>query len=330
MKSIFYHFLIAVFLGTTLLGSVASHDLLVIENVLNVSDNAVVLQNDGSLFSGSGPNYKEDILNNLIIKNNGKTCSFGEFNESQNPENGFTVAILCEHPIENLSVNDTTVKYDVFQINKVYEVNVGTEKKIFTGEKELYFEVYQSPANGLSLFGKYFKLGMEHIFTGIDHIFFIVGFTVIAVSFISLVKNITGFTLSHSFTLTLAALGIFVLSPSIVEPMIALSIVAVGLMGLFNFGDKKLNAFWLIFAFGLFHGLGFAEAISNIGFPKSGFITSLLGFNLGIELGQLIIVLLFYPVVNLANKYKKGKYFKKIISGIVAVGGIIWLVQRLV
>ncbi len=314
------------------LSLVMAHSVAIFNNKLEIKGNTIHFHNDGSIHQNLGEKYYENYTReNIIIKNGDNVCEFGEFKFNETAAAGFDAEVKCKGLLDNISVKDTVLSQGTMPVNKVYEVDINNEVKRFVGEKVLEFNVSQESNSYFTIFFTYFKLGVEHILTGYDHIFFILGFVIIAASFFSLVKSISGFTVSHSFTLTLAALGIFVLPPKIVEPMIALSILVVGLIGLFNIGDKYLSRFWLIFAFGLFHGLGFAGAIAEIGFPKVGFITSLIGFNLGVEAGQLTVVLIVYPFIYLVDKYgkKNSKIVRNLISVIVVIAGAIWLISRL-
>ena|SRR3989344_801744 len=307
---------------------ISAHSTIIFHNTLDINDDSVLFSNDGSL-TEVGDDYQAYIIKNIIIKNDDVPCSFGDFNYDIDPIDGFNVLVSCNSKINNLSINDSTLS-GTFNVNKVYEVNVGNSKKRFVGEDILYFEVHQEQPSNANIFFNYLKLGFDHILFGFDHIFFIIGFILISTSFFSLVKNISGFTVSHSITLSLAASGLVFISPKTVEPIIALSIIVVGLMSLVNLWENKLNKFWLIFGFGIFHGLGFAGAIAEVGFPKIGFFTALLGFNLGVEAGQLLVVLIVYPLIYFISKSKNyGIYIKKFISLIIVSGGVIWLISRL-
>ncbi len=307
---------------------VSAHSTVIFHNTIDIHDDSVLFSNDGSL-TEVGDDYQSYIIKKIIIKNDGVPCSFTKFNYDVDPIDGFNVLVDCNSKINNLSVNDSTLS-GTFNVNKIYEVNLGNSKKRFIGEDILYFEVKNEQSSNSNVFFNYFKLGIEHIIFGFDHIFFIIGFILISSSFISLLKSISGFTVSHSITLSLAASGLLFISPKTVEPVIALSIIVVGLMSLVNLWENKLNKFWLIFGFGIFHGLGFAGAIAEVGFPKVNFFTALLGFNLGVEAGQLFIVLVVFPIIYYINKSKKyGIYIKKFISLIIVSGGVIWLISRL-
>ncbi len=306
---------------------VTAHDIIVIDNTLEINTNKVVFHNDGSLATVLN-DYKKEVSEKLIIKNNDKICSPTKFSSEKDPIAGFSVEFLCEEQVDNLTVNDSLLSKLQLQVNTVYKVKVGNERKTFVGEKQISFEVNKSSEDE-NIFLKYLKLGVGHILSGWDHIFFILGFIVIASNFSSLVKNISGFTLSHSITLALAATGIFFLPAKIVEPLIALSIVVVGLLGLFNI--EKVSKFWLIFFFGFFHGLGFAGAIAEVGFPKIGFLTALVGFNFGVEVGQLLIVCLVYPFIYWIGKDSQVRKIrvKQLVCFIVVGAGLFWLINRI-
>ena len=137
----------------------------------------------------------------------------------------------------------------------------------------------------------YFILGMEHLFFGIDHVLFVLLLLYLVTGFANLVKVITSFTIAHSITLGLSAFNIVTVAQGPVEALIALSIVMLAAEAL---GEKESLIHkrpWLItFIFGLLHGLGFAAALSEIGLPESTAVLALFLFNVGIEVGQLVII----------------------------------------
>ena len=137
----------------------------------------------------------------------------------------------------------------------------------------------------------YFILGMEHLFFGIDHVLFVLLLLYLVTGFTNLLKVITSFTIAHSITLGLSAFDIGSVAQGPVEALIALSIVMLAAEAL---GEKESLIHkrpWLItFIFGLLHGLGFAAALSEIGLPESTAVLALFLFNVGIEVGQLVII----------------------------------------
>ena len=142
----------------------------------------------------------------------------------------------------------------------------------------------------------YFRLGVEHILTGYDHILFLFALILRGGRLRSLLGIVTAFTIAHSVTLALAVLGVVVVPSRIVEPVIALSIAYVALENIFR---KRATSYrWAVsFVFGLVHGFGFAGALLELGLPPSGLIGSLVFFNLGVEAGQAMIVALLFPAL---------------------------------
>ena len=173
----------------------------------------------------------------------------------------------------------------------------------------------------------FFPMGVEHILTGYDHLVFLLGLVIVGGRWRSLLMVVTAFTLAHSITLALAALGVWAPSPRIVEPAIALSIAYVGME---NFFVKNAEKRWRItFPFGLIHGFGFAGALSEVAMPRADVPYALVLFNVGVEAGQLAVLALVLPLIYLA---RKREIFRdqgvKIISGGIAVAGVAWFVSR--
>lgn len=143
---------------------------------------------------------------------------------------------------------------------------------------------------GLEGFFRYIPVGVDHIVPkGLDHILFVLGLFLLAAKMRPLLWQVSAFTLAHTITLALAALGVVTVAPAIVEPLIALSIVYVAVENLFSRGLNPWRPA-IIFAFGLLHGLGFATVLAEYGIPENAFIPSLIGFNVGVELGQLAVI----------------------------------------
>ena len=137
----------------------------------------------------------------------------------------------------------------------------------------------------------YFKIGMQHILPGgTDHILFVLALFFASERMRSLILQISAFTVAHTATLGLAAAGVIEPRASIVEPLIALSIAFVAIENLF-YRDISKWRLLVVFGFGLFHGLGFAGFVREVGLPPEQFWSALIGFNLGVEFGQLAVVL---------------------------------------
>ena len=175
----------------------------------------------------------------------------------------------------------------------------------------------------------FFKMGIEHILTGYDHLVFLLGLVLARGRVRQLVGVVTAFTVAHSITLALAAFNVWAPSPRIIEPAIALSIVYVGIE---NFFVKDASKRWRItFPFGLIHGFGFAGALQEISLPRAQIPGALLSFNLGVEAGQLAVMAIVLPII---FSLRKQDWFEpravRVVSGAVALAGGIWFVLRVV
>ena len=184
----------------------------------------------------------------------------------------------------------------------------------------------------LKVFFEYIPVGFTHIIPkGLDHILFVVGIFFLSTKLSALFWQITFFTLAHSVTLAMASLGIVKISPSIVEPLIAASIVYVAVE---NFYSKTLNLrrSIIVFCFGLLHGLGFASVLVEFGLPVQQFVPALVGFNIGVELGQISIVLILFGLIgywfNTKNWYRK--LITLPISSVVGLIGLYWFFERVI
>ncbi len=173
--------------------------------------------------------------------------------------------------------------------------------------------------------------GFQHILPyGLDHILFIVGLFLFSRKMKPLIWQVTMFTLAHSFSLALAMLGIINVSAQIVEPLIALSIAYIAIENIFL---NKLNRsrLFIIFGFGLLHGLGFASVLTDFGMPEDDFIKALISFNVGVEIGQLSIVLMMAFLVSIW--IKNDKTYRNIIvipvSSVIAIVAIFWTWERI-
>jgi HupE / UreJ protein len=177
----------------------------------------------------------------------------------------------------------------------------------------------------------YVNMGFKHIIPlGFDHILFIITLCFANKSYKSLLWKSLAFTLGHCFTLGIAMLGYFKLSPNIVEPIIALTIIYVAIENLLLKQEAK-HRIALIFVFGLLHGLGFASALSEIGLPKSQFLLSLITFNFGLELGQLAVILGFFGIKYFVEMYQKTlwKHLQLGLSAIIILISIFWFFERI-
>jgi hydrogenase/urease accessory protein HupE len=180
-------------------------------------------------------------------------------------------------------------------------------------------------------------MGVEHIFSGPDHMLFIVALLLLSTSFWPLVKTLTGFTIAHSITLILSALSVVVLDNRLVDIVVALSIIFVGLENIF-WKDAARHRFWVAAGFGLIHGFGFSYTLREIGLPEQGLAWSLLSFNLGVEIAQVLLCAIAFPLLlklrrRLEDDEQYGgmgwpKAMHLASWGVVAMGGY-WLIERI-
>ncbi len=187
---------------------------------------------------------------------------------------------------------------------------------------------------------RFLRLGIEHIFTGYDHIAFLLALLLLGGRFLDLVKIVTSFTIAHSVTLALAALGILNPPSRAVEALIAASIIAVAGENLWVLRSARgeservasaLRHRWRItFAFGLVHGFGFASALQELKLPRSALAAGLVSFNLGVEVGQVTIVALAFPVLSWLRTLRDFQpWGPRLLSGAIATFGLVLLVLRL-
>ena len=187
------------------------------------------------------------------------------------------------------------------------------------------------------------KLGVKHIWLGIDHILFLIALILPAAmirrerrwepvtefrsALFYVIKIVTLFTVAHTLTLSLAAFRMVDLPTRLVESVIAISIAVAALDILFPIFKKKIA--WVVFIFGLFHGFGFASVLAHLGVLGEHMVLSLFGFNLGVELGQVAVIMVIFPVLYMIRNYA---FFPKIILRFGATALImlsaVWFVER--
>tara|TARA_R110002167_G_scaffold364511_2_gene586446 strand:+ start:9671 stop:10831 length:1161 start_codon:yes stop_codon:yes gene_type:complete len=185
----------------------------------------------------------------------------------------------------------------------------------------------------LTLASDYLYQGFVHILPrGLDHILFVLALFLFAKRRSTLIWQISAFTLAHTITLALGIYGIISLPSNIVEPLIALSIVYVGLENIYRAKNNKIShsRMPIIFAFGLLHGLGFASVLADVGLPQSQYALSLISFNIGVELGQLTVIALAF-ICLLPFRAKNWYQTKLVLTLNVAIAIIAsyWLIERI-
>jgi hypothetical protein len=172
-------------------------------------------------------------------------------------------------------------------------------------------------------------MGVEHILGGVDHLLFLVALLALVRGLWPTVAIVTAFTAAHSVTLSLAALDVVDIPSRIVEPLIAASIVWVALENVLAPSGQRRR--WMVAAlFGLVHGLGFATALRELGLSPDAMVRALIGFNVGVELGQLVFVAATLPLLAWASRPEHLPRLPRILSLVVACLGAVWFVERIV
>ena len=240
---------------------------------------------------------------------------------------------------------DENAEYLTFNWIKNYGPIILRENNSSKSEDELVTEylmsglesnqIYLKKTNLISNFknfSNFFVLGIQHIIPkGLDHILFIFGLFLFSLSIKKLITQITLFTIAHSITLIFVSLSLININPQIVEPIIALSIVYVGIENIFKNYIKEYFRYTVILFFGLLHGLGFALVLSDIGYRSSTLFLNLISFNIGIEVAQISIILFLYIFIGM--KFSTNKYYRKVFqipsSILVALIGLYWFFERI-
>jgi len=191
-------------------------------------------------------------------------------------------------------------------------------------------EHFTGSAQGiLAVIARFIPAGIEHILIGPDHILFLIGLLLLGGSVRRLFVVVTSFTLAHSITLSIAALNILTPPSRVVEPLIALSIIYVGCDNLLIRGGRDVRA-WIAFTFGLVHGFGFASVLREMDLPQRALGWSLFSFNVGVEIGQLLVVVLVASALAALRHRSEaaGRRLAFVGSIVVVIAGTFWFVQR--
>ncbi|TMQ70053.1 MAG: HupE/UreJ family protein [Candidatus Eisenbacteria bacterium] len=212
----------------------------------------------------------------------------------------------------------------------VYQRERLLRQEVLTDEKPA-FDMYTAGAQGLwAVAVTFIGAGIHHIFIGPDHILFVIGLLLLGGGLMRILKIVSGFTIAHSITLALAALGVLRPPSRVIEPLIALSIVYVGLANLRARGGSGDRRGWIAFGFGFVHGFGFASVLMQFGLPREALGVSLAAFNIGVEIGQACIVLAVLPLLALLRQRSPSLSLRTVAAGswgVVLAGGW-WFVER--
>jgi hydrogenase/urease accessory protein HupE len=237
-----------------------------------------------------------------------------------------------EKPAGAIAVTTVMFPYDPQHqtfIN-VYEAEALTSQAILD-KSRTRFEYFAGTRQGtLAVVRRFVPAGVHHILIGPDHLLFLVGLLLLGGSIRQLAMIVTSFTIAHSITLSLAALNIVSPPSRIIEPAIALSIVYVGADNLLIHDGRDVRA-WIAFAFGFIHGFGFASVLREMELPRRALGWTLFSFNVGVEIGQLTVVLVVASALAALRSRSEWAGRRLAVIGSVAVvaAGSVWFVQRL-
>lgn len=317
---------------TILSGTALAHDPGLSVAEVRVFDDRIVAE--VSFAPGDVDGIQQLESNLLTIEDDRRKLELRSFNRSSSDAN--SVHFLLEFAGSNaaeLRINApvlANLSHGHKQFCSVYDQKnrLLAERMLSADATNLTIDLLRMSANNRSILA-FLLLGVEHIVTGYDHLAFLLALLLAGGSLRHNAKIITSFTVAHSLTLALATLGVVNISPAVVEPVIAASVVFVGLENLFA---RRITARWLVtFIFGLVHGLGFASALHELGVGGSGVQVAipLLSFNLGVELAQIAIAALVLPVV---WRLEQRPVFKlrhaPALSLLITCAGVYWLLAR--
>ncbi len=278
------------------------------------------------------PQIQTLLQNRLVLEVAGQALTFTDFKFQAMPSRKEIQATWQLAPIQESFL----VRVNLFPDNllhktflDVYEQNNLEQQLIFDANKT-ESTIQTSQQSVWQVIWNFLLEGIHHIFIGPDHILFIVGLLLLGGNLWQLLKIVSAFTLAHSITLALATLQILNPPANLIEPIIAASIVFVGVHSLFK--HKHDVRTMLAFGFGFIHGFGFAGALLEMELPRAALGWSLLAFNGGVEIGQMCIVLLVAPLLAWLRRSdpKNAALTIRVASLAVIAAGAYWFVERVV
>ena len=233
------------------------------------------------------------------------------------------IDLICSKSLKGQTIEVTNLSVLTDALVTITDRN----NDVFEGLMNLKEPKLVVPIKKQSLPSSYLNLGIDHLISGPDHILFILGLMFLVSGILNMIKTITAFTVAHSITLGFSVLGLISLPQATIEAVIALTIVFLALE--ISENKRYKSTPWLIaFGFGLLHGLGFANALTEIGIANEQLLLSLLFFNLGIEAGQLLMIPIFGVLIWLAYKFNKYNQSATCVSYVLGAMGFFWLINR--
>jgi hydrogenase/urease accessory protein HupE len=288
---------------------------------------------DSAFLQQHGEAWAALVVRRLHVQGDGREAVFVPVDVEVGP-GGQTVVVRLRAPFErpaSLHIRAWMFPYDPIHETfvKVYEDGRLTAEDILTADRPAADHVIGHPQRRTDVVRRFLLSGIQHIAIGPDHILFLVGLLLAGGRVWQIVRIVTAFTVAHSITLSLAVLKVVSPPAALIEPAIALSICYVGVDNLLRTPGGRDRRAWIALAFGLIHGFGFANVLGALELPRAALGWSLLSFNVGVEIGQLAIVLIVTFVLTwIGRSYPVTRQRITIAGSVVVIwAGFYWFVD---
>ena len=299
----------------------------------DIDDPALVL--DPDILRPRGERLGALIGERLQLTVDGQRLALDGWSEPEIVRDRQSVRLQARRPLDD-GIGAVVVSAELFPYDPNHQtfLNVYEDAELTTqailGGGQTEYEYFLGTRQGVwAVLQKFVPSGVHHILIGPDHLLFLIGLLLLGGSVRQLLLVVTAFTVAHSITLSLAVLNVVTPPARLVEPIIALSIVYVGLDNLLARGGRDMRV-WIALVFGLIHGFGFASVLREMGLPSGALGWSLFSFNFGVELGQLAVVLVVAAVLSRIRAYSAVAGERIAVAGSIAViaAGAFWFVER--
>ncbi len=274
------------------------------------------------------------IADGIKLESDGEVLKFRLESIAGTIRDGLPTMFLQLSSSSDKMISSFTLDYNLFfdDIDKahinLFSLSYGDHlEQTVMDSKHRVFSYSDDPYQVWHAMYRYLALGIEHILIGYDHLLFLLSLLLVARKAKEIVKIVTAFTIAHTITLILVATGLMAVSSYWVEALIKLSICYVALENTICKNMAWRSA--LTFFFGLIHGMGFAGALAETGLPKMNMVVTLLSFNVGVEVGQLFLVLLAFPVLKWLRRYRLYHTGMVTVSCLIFLVAFYWLIERL-
>jgi hypothetical protein len=277
------------------------------------------------------PDIERWLSASIRVRSGDDACK-PEILESAGPDerDNLTVVLAfeCPAPVENVRIEFHAFDESIEDFENIVSLEIGGAKVgyVFSPGEPLLAYGDEAGEDGASSFRQFCELGLEHIWTGYDHLLFLLALLLPGGSIFRLAGIVTAFTVAHSLTLALAVLGILSLPSTPVEIAIAASIIYAAATNLrTGAADHRIA---LTFFFGLIHGFGFAGILQTAGLSEGAVLVPLAAFNIGVEAGQLAVVIAAVAVLRAAGRVVDPSLIRNWGSWLIIAAGVFWLVER--